>query len=235
LNPRVLREFINVFDNEPQKWSQLVERIHKAISKRVVHWWVIHAERAELAATVTPVDAAFWRTLRQDFGSLQAYKFDLFWSENHWSWMDFPDESLKVRLSAFALRGARALGYDSEDSWYGELRRSGFVRSNMIGRRPSEGAIVDSNWGPICDVVKESITLCYTLEAAVVSTESLAGGSVATTASPNWQEIRDKFLQGAAAYPDLLAHWDSRDKLWTLRDGSQESDRLFKEAASRPP
>ncbi len=55
--------------------------------------------------------------------------------QSHWAWWKFPDESLKARLSAIALRGARALGYDSEDAWYDELRRSEFVGFNPMGAR----------------------------------------------------------------------------------------------------
>jgi len=56
----------------------------------------------------------------------------------------------------------------------------------------------------------------------------------------SWQEIRDKFLQGAMEYADLTAHWDSRQDLWTLRHAppgevstpaAADSERFFKETA----
>lgn len=34
----------------------------------------------------------------------------------------------------------------------------------------------------------------------------------------SWQQIRDDFRQGAEAYPDVLAHWNSREELWTLQN-----------------
>ena len=192
------------------------------------------------------VDATFWRSLRQDFESLQGYEFSLVWNsrkqsdprdttsgESHWSWWRFPDESLKARLSAIALRGALALGHDSEDAWYDELRQSKFVQFKPMGssrQKQSDGVLVDSEFGPIKDVVKESITLCYRLEAGAALVER---SPVWKNGSPNlagWQEIRAKFTEGANAYPDLTAHWDSHEQLWTLRNGSPESDQLFKEA-----
>jgi hypothetical protein len=55
----------------------------------------------------------------------------------------------------------------------------------------------------------------------------------------SWQEIHSKFVKGAAEHPDLLAHWDSRQDLWTLHalagdvmtPAAPDSERLFKEAA----
>lgn len=53
-------------------------------------------------------------------------------------------------------------------------------------------------------------------------------------------EVRAKFLQGAFEHADLLAHWDSREELWTFRGAREgeaqriadpESERLFKETA----
>src|ERR1035438_5710255 len=107
-----------------------------------------------------PVDGAFWRSLREDFESLQGHQFSLIWNsspplsftgeplDSHWSWLQFPDDSLKARLSAIALKGARALGYDSEEAWYDVLRTSGFVRFQLSGstrQRRSDGVMVDSD------------------------------------------------------------------------------------------
>jgi hypothetical protein len=118
------------------------------------------------------IDSAFWRSLRADFESLQGQEFRLTWNSRpltgfpwespgatHWAWVNFPDESLKARLGAMALRGARALGYDSEDGWYDQLRKAFFGGVDLTGS-------VDT----INDVVKESITLCYTLEATAAMT-----------------------------------------------------------------
>jgi hypothetical protein len=125
-------------------------------------------------------DSSFWRLLRADFEILQPHKFGLVWSsvpplnakreplDSNWSWYSFPDASLAARLSALALRGAKALGYDSEDAWYDEVRRSKFVHFTITGsgfETRSDGVKVESVSGSIVDVVKESITLCHTLEA----------------------------------------------------------------------
>src|ERR1017187_4260411 len=138
-----------------------------------------------------PVDGAFWRSLRADFESLQGYTFSLIWNsspplsfageplDSHWSWLQFPDDSLRSRLSAIALRGARALGDDSEEAWYDRLRTSGFVGfqlSGSTGQRRSDGVIVDSTSGQIDDVVKEAITLCYELEAEDTYRQALKTG-----------------------------------------------------------
>jgi hypothetical protein len=128
-------------------------------------------------------DSAFWRSLRTDFESLQPHQFSLMWNsrcldikgeplgDSHWSWLKFPDASLKARLSAIALIGARALGYDSEDAWYDQLRTAEFVRFKLAGSTRDcgpDGAMVDK-FGPIHDVVRESITLCRVLEAGAGS------------------------------------------------------------------
>jgi hypothetical protein len=58
---------------------------------------------------------------------------------------------------------------------------------------------------------------------------------------PSWEQIRDKFLEGATAYPALAAHWDSTQ--WTLRDkqvseaikaANPEAERLFIDTARLP-
>ena len=41
---RVYREFIDLYTFQPVWWGQLIEGIHKAISKRAIHWLVEHAE-----------------------------------------------------------------------------------------------------------------------------------------------------------------------------------------------
>jgi hypothetical protein len=129
----------------------------------------------------------FWRSLREDFESLQGHEFSLIWYsspplsyageplDSHWSWFQFPDDSLRARFSAIALKGARALGYDSEDGWYERLRASWFVgfKLSRSTQRRSDGVMVDSDSGQIIDVVKESITLCYELDN-VAESESTA-------------------------------------------------------------
>ena len=126
-----------------------------------------------------PVNPAFWRSLLADFEKLQTHRFSLILDliplkrdgesleDSHYVWTNFPDPSLKARLSALALRGARALGYGSEYDWYDQLLTSGFVRFDVtgsLGAKLVDGVMVESEWGRIFDVVKESITLCYKLE-----------------------------------------------------------------------
>jgi hypothetical protein len=138
------------------------------------------------------VDSAFWRKLRADFEGLRDHHFSLTWysspdldprdgspSESHWSWSKYLDESLRARLSAFALNGARALGYDSEDAWYDQLRSSEFVRFRATGYLRGEvvaGVFVDSKFGLIHDVAKESATLCCMLETG--GCQTVTSGSV---------------------------------------------------------
>src|SRR4051812_42909240 len=90
-------------------------------------------------------DSAFWRRLRRDFESLQPGQFTLTWSSDlptsfkgeplpsQWTWWRFPDESLRARLRTFAVRGARALGYESEDAWFDGLRDADFVKFKLAG------------------------------------------------------------------------------------------------------
>jgi hypothetical protein len=138
-----------------------------------------------IAERAMAVDPAFWRNLREDFEKLQAaerlhgHRFRLIVNLGplkdkgetrnaiEYGW-DFPDPGLKTRLSALALRGACGLGYDSEYHWYDELSRAAFVRFDVAGTEAvvlSEGAMAETKWGRIADVVEESITLCYKLEA----------------------------------------------------------------------
>src|SRR5258706_2817471 len=109
----------------------------------------------------------FWRQLRGDFERLQGHQFPLAWNTklpldlegktlaSHWTWRNFPDESLKARLSAIAEIGARALSHDSEDGWYDELRKAKFVEFKLNGEslnKRADGVIVDGENGEIADV-----------------------------------------------------------------------------------
>jgi hypothetical protein len=136
-------------------------------------------------------DSAFWRSLRGDFEGLQPAQFTLTWSshlprnffkrerlQSQWTWWRFPDESLKARLRAFALKGAKALGYESEDGWFDQLREADFVRFKLAGHsleKQPDGSMLEQTDGSIDDVVKHSITLCHLLEADCV--ESLPKGT----------------------------------------------------------
>jgi hypothetical protein len=135
-------------------------------------------------------DSAFWRSLRGDFEGLQPEQFTLTWSshlptslkgerlQSQWTWWRFPDESLRARLRAIALRGARALGYESEDAWFDRLREADFVKFKLAGHsleRQPDGSMLEPKDGSIDDVVKQSITLCHVLEADCV--ESSPKGS----------------------------------------------------------
>jgi hypothetical protein len=47
----------------------------------------------------------------------------------------------------------------------------------------------------------------------------------AMTPESSWQQIGAKFLQGADWHPDLYAHWDGSQEMWTLR--LAQSHQLF--------
>lgn len=156
-----------------------------------------------------PTSPDFWRNLRRDFEAVQAaastlppvapYRtttFRVWWSSSpplawatreqlpsNWTWYFAPDASLRVRLEAIALRGAKQLGFDSADSWFDKLRESEFVQFQItVSSRSTraDGVVVESVSGEIDDVLKHSITLCHLLEAdADVYVASHArGGSV---------------------------------------------------------
>ena len=138
-------------------------------------------------------DTTFWRNLRADFETLSLGEFTLFLvtdplctkselGKYHWGWVRFPDASLKVRLGALALRGAKALGHGSEEAWYDELSRSEYF---------------DPKWGFIEDVVKESITLCHKLET---ETESQAP-ALAASAQAERTEPTDADSAGVGLAP----------------------------------
>jgi hypothetical protein len=125
-------------------------------------------------------DSAYWRSLRGDFEGLPPGEFSLTWSshlpmngkgerlQSQWTWWRFPDESLRARLRSMALRGARALGHNSEDAWFDLLRGADFVRFQLAGdsvEQQPDGSMLESRDGSIDDVVKQSITLCHVLEA----------------------------------------------------------------------
>jgi hypothetical protein len=126
-------------------------------------------------------DSTFWRRLRGDFEGLQPGQFSLIWSshrpmnllkrellQSRWTWWRFPDESLRARLRAIALRGARALGHDSEDAWFDELREADFVKFKFSGQcreKQPDGSMLEPSDGSLDDVLKHSITLCHILEA----------------------------------------------------------------------
>ncbi len=92
---------------------------------------------------------------------------------------------------------------------------------------------MDSEFGPIHDVVKESITLCHKLEATAGSARGEGHTSL-----PTWHEIRVQFAHGVTKNPNFSANWDSRQQVWTLierstGDAAPDPDALslFKETA----
>jgi hypothetical protein len=98
--------------------------------------------------------------------------------QSQWSWWRFPDESQRARLRAIALRGARALGHDSEEAWFDKLREADFVTFKLSGQcleKQPDGSMLEPSDGPLDDVLKHSITLCHILEAD--GAESLSKGS----------------------------------------------------------
>src|SRR5258706_12419313 len=117
-----------------------------------------------LNAISLAVPPTFWRQLRGDFERLQGHQFTLAWNTklpldsegktlaSHWTWRNFPDESLKARLSAIAERGARALGHNSEDGWWGELRKAEFVEFELSipsSQKRADGVMADWETGVI--------------------------------------------------------------------------------------
>src|SRR5450432_3722092 len=78
--------------------------------------------RGRFAERLMPTDGAFWRELRKDFESLQGQEFSIIWEsspllsfageplDSCWSWFRFPDDSLRARLSAVALKPAEPRG-----------------------------------------------------------------------------------------------------------------------------
>jgi hypothetical protein len=144
-------------------------------------------------------DSVFWRSLRGNFESLGPGQFGLMWTSvrpmdlvtnillpSNWIWWRFPDKGLRARFSAFALQGAKGLGYATEDDWLDALRASEFVdfRVSASGweTRP-DGTVVEGESGFIDDVVKHSITLCHILEAGGLP-ESRTGAIEPTRMEP---------------------------------------------------
>ena len=188
-------------------------------------------------------DSDFWRKLRIDFEGLQPAQFSLIWSsrlpmslegkllQSQWSWWRVPDQSLTARLSAIALRGAKALGYDSEDAWYDKLRKAKFTEFKLTGNareKQPDGSVLDSEFGSIDNVVKESITLCHVLEAQDVPYAQAC--TVEASDNPEWPgdplfenpfaktdpnycavapyfEMQNRFSALGEEYPDLSARW----------------------------
>jgi hypothetical protein len=212
---------------------------------------VIDPPRGIVAGALV-ADSDFWRALRADFEILQPHRFDLAWTatsapdprhearEIDWHWTGYPDLSLLARLSAVALRGAKGLGYESEFEWYEQLRRSEFVDSAICGSGEtpqSDGTAIEHEIGAIDDVVKESITLCYKLEAMSSSTTASAAtgllpshvGSETTqrvapgaiSLSAFWKDIQADFEKYANQYASLTADWHVEEQRWLLRWGSK--------------
>jgi hypothetical protein len=137
---------------------------------------------AEPAKQAITVDSEFWRKRREEFERLPLGDYSLMWSTcrpvsldgklepSQWSWWQFPDVSLRTRLSAIALKCARGLGYDSEEGWFDELRKSDFVRFTLTShgrQKQPDGSMLDYESGALNDIVKHSITCCHFLEATV--------------------------------------------------------------------
>jgi hypothetical protein len=144
-----------------------------------------------IAKGAIAADTTFWRDLREDFEGLQPAMFSLIWStqlpmslddqllQSQWTWWHFPDESLRARLRAIALKGARALGGNSEDAWFDALREADFVKFKLSGEaleNQPDGSMLESRSGSIRDVVKHSITLCHILETRAAGAFSKATG-----------------------------------------------------------
>ena len=128
-----------------------------------------------------PGEPGFWRTRREEFECLPPGDYSLLWSTrppititdiplaSHWNWWHCPDGGLRTRVNAIALKCARALGRDSEDGWFDELRKQTFVQFRLGGTGSQllpDGSMGESETGALRDVVKHSITLCHVLEAA---------------------------------------------------------------------
>ncbi len=209
-----------------------------------------------------PQDAAFWRDLRQDFESLQGHGFQLTWytrpplgpwgkslGDSQWAWSgSSPKGSLRARLSAFAMRGAKALGLASEDAWYEELRKSDFVQFKLCGSArqfkrsdgfmPSGSGPHDQDWtsgpgewvdwdfGTINDVVKESITLCCKLES---DAEIQTAAPPPSSEAESWPKIQPR---GPGDSETFVLH-DQKDSTQPIVEVAMVNP--FSEGANRHP
>jgi hypothetical protein len=142
---------------------------------------------AEKAGCAVAADSASWRRLREDFESLPSGEYSFRWFSrlpmslsgvrisSHWSFCRPTDPSLRARLGAIILKAAKARGYDSEEAWLDELRRSSFVNfkiSESARDRLPDGTYVEYESGILQDAVKHSITLCHILEAGITESSS---------------------------------------------------------------
>jgi hypothetical protein len=204
-------------------------------------------------------DPAFWRSRREEFESLPHGEYRLIWSTglpiswagellpSQWSWWRFPDESLRARLSAVALKCARALGHDSEDGWFDEIRKADFVKYKLTGRgleKQPNGIVVEREYGPLADVVKHSITLCHLLETGASPRrlpESTPEKSVNRRSRQEpepppkyekpsfhgidkdrfWKDRQAEFEKYSAEYGKFSAHWDAPSRTWFFWWGSE--------------
>ncbi len=186
-------------------------------------------------------DSTFWRIRREEFEALPPGEYSLIWSSHlptslegqllpsQWSWWRCPDGSLRARLSAIALKCAKALGRDSEDGWFDELRKADFVAFKLTGhglQRQPDGNTVDDEFGPLKQVVKHSITLCHVLEAEVHD-----GVSKPSPTDANTERARNRDSNQSSASsdethddPNHPARVDSEVKVETAGDGRADSN-----------
>jgi hypothetical protein len=106
------------------------------------------------------------------------------------------------------LRGAKALGHDSEEAWFDELRMADFVQFKLTGHsleKQPDGSLLESRQGVIDDVVKQSITLCHVMETD--SDESSPKGS-----SRGRQAEEGAFPKPGPLHPDSPTEVDGGTK-----------------------
>lgn len=160
-----------------------------------------HDEERPLAPVADP---SFWRCRREEFESLQGGDYSLSWSTrppigldgspaaSHWNWFHYPDASFRARLTAIALKCAKAFGRDSEDGWFDALREADFVGFKLTGNgqyTTKDGTVANYEGGVLRDVVKHSITQCHVLEAAA-STHQELGPAASTNDVDSAKELR---------------------------------------------
>jgi hypothetical protein len=120
-------------------------------------------------------DSVFWRNLRKDFEELLGKQIIMRKEavlEAHavapparWEFDSPEDDTVRMRLSVLALRGAQARGGKSADEWFDLICEAEFAKASVknLDAPLSEKQYLLSV--ELADVVEHSITQCYLFEA----------------------------------------------------------------------